>query len=144
MIQLANETGFTSNRIIKKLSFFPIDNEVYLGDEPANDGQSEEYCTNPEPPTNGRFVCLAKNLDFQNLLNNVDSNLIEMQRTLAPGSTCHVQCNRGYSIPYHLNPLSKVECTNGSWNTTSIEYCYKRTPQRRHLTHHSNSKDTRT
>lgn len=118
------------------------DNEVYLGDEPANVSRSGEYCTQPEPPTNGRFVCVAKNQDFLDLLTNVDVNLIESKRTLAPGSICHVQCNRGYSIPYHLNPLSKVECANGAWNTTNIEYCYRRQPHRRHSKHHHKSKET--
>ncbi|XP_055308823.1 uncharacterized protein LOC129572752 [Sitodiplosis mosellana] len=113
-----------------------LNNEVYLGDEPANDTKSGEYCTQPEPPTNGRFICVAANQDFQALLTNVDVNLIETQRTLAPGSTCHVQCNRSFAIPYHLNPFSKVECTNGTWNTTNIDFCYKRQPQRRHLKYH--------
>lgn len=109
-----------------------------------SDTKSGEYCAQPEPPTNGRFVCIAKNPDFQDLLTNVNANIIETQRSLAPGSTCLVVCNRGYNIPYHLNPLSKVECTNGAWNTTDIEYCYKRQPQRRHSSHRHKSKETHT
>lgn len=134
----------TQNDHFLNLLFSLLDNEVYLGDEPASDSQSGEFCTQPEPPKNGRFVCLVKNPNFKDLLSNLNGKINETQRTLAPGSTCHVLCNRGYSIPHHLNPLTRIECASGAWNTTNIEYCYKRQPQRRHLTHDHRNKETHT
>lgn len=95
--------------------------------------KDEEFCKHPEPPANGRFVCETKNHDFTETNQKLESNIIESYKTLAPESVCHVQCNRSHSIPYHLYPLSTIQCTNGAWNSTDIEFCYKKQPQRRHL-----------
>lgn len=85
--------------------------------------------------SNGRYACDAKNLDVADLIANLHGKAVDNFKTLAPGTTCRVHCNRSYSIPYHLYSLSVIQCANGSWNTTDIEYCYKKEPQRRHLRH---------
>lgn len=89
-----------------------------------------------KPPENGRFKCDAKNMHFDDLIRNLNNDS-EIFRTLASGTICRVQCNRSYSIPYHLYPLSKIECTNGVWNVTDVEFCYKKVPQiHNHNFHH--------
>lgn len=122
------------------------DNDVsllqeYSQDKPTANEKSHDFCEHPEPPTNGRYKCDAKNLDVSDLIANLNGNTIENFQKLAPGSTCRAYCNRSYSIPYHLFSLSAIECTNGSWNTTGIEYCYKKEPQHQHQHRHLRHKN---
>lgn len=98
--------------------------------------RDEEFCAQPPPPANGRFVCEAKNPDFPDTVPKLEQNIIESLKSLAPESVCHVQCDRSYAIPYHLQQLSTIQCTNGAWNSTDIEFCYKKQPQRRRRHRH--------
>lgn len=110
--------------------------DVYLRDDPTNNGESGEFCAPPIAPENGRFICKAKNNDFKELVANAKEDIME-SKTLAPGSICYAHCNNGYSIPYHLFPLSKIECVSGIWSLMDIDFCYKREPKRHHISHQS-------
>lgn len=72
-------------------------------------------------------------MHFNDFVDHLDFNF-ETFQTLASGTKCRVQCNRTYSIPFHLYPMSVIECSNGTWNSTIIEFCYKKMPQ--HHLHH--------
>ncbi|XP_055308825.1 uncharacterized protein LOC129572753 isoform X2 [Sitodiplosis mosellana] len=103
--------------------------------------RDEEFCSQPPPPANGRFVCEAKNPDFPDTLPKLEQNIIESLKMLAPESVCHVQCDQSHSIPYHLSMFSTIQCINGAWNTTDIEFCYKKQPQRRRRHRYSHARN---
>lgn len=94
--------------------------------------RDEESCSQPEPPANGRFICNTRNTELDNNERQLNANIVDAYKTLSSGSVCHVQCNRSYSIPYHLYQFSTIHCINGAWNATDIEFCYKKEPKRRH------------
>lgn len=88
-----------------------------------NSIDDQKYCLQPEEPANGHFSCDS---------NDVTPNT-ETIHLFGTGSICHVKCNPSYSIPFHLYQMSMIECQNGSWNLTDIEFCYKEQPMRRHI-----------
>lgn len=79
-------------------------------------------CQIPPSPANGKFSCE---------LNQRANNLVD-SHSLASGSICRIHCDRYYSIPYQLRALSVMECQNGIWNTTMMDFCYRQRDQRRH------------
>lgn len=77
-------------------------------------------CQIPPRPANGKYSCeLSPHANF----------LVE-GRHLPPSSICRIQCDPLYTIPYHLRGLSVIECENGAWNVTMMDFCYRTRPQR--------------
>lgn len=94
-----------------------------MTNDQANNNNGEKYCKRPDEPANGRFLCDKNNV-------TQDTGNINL---LGTGSICQAKCNPTYSIPLHLYRMSMIECQNGDWNITGIEFCYKQQPMRRHL-----------
>lgn len=96
--------------------------ETFAGNQTNNNGE-ENYCTRPDEPANGHFLC-----DTNNVVQDTGNTHL-----LGTGSICQAKCVPTYSIPLHLQRMSIIECQNGNWNITGIELCYKEQPMRRHL-----------
>lgn len=74
----------------------------------------------PPRPANGKYSCEL----------SPHANFLIAGRHLPPSSICRIQCDPLYTIPYHLRVLSVIECENGAWNMTMIDFCYRTRPQR--------------
>lgn len=70
-------------------------------------------------------------------MNRSANNLID-PRSLAAGSVCRIHCDQFYTIPYHLRAFSVLECENGAWNTTMMDFCYRQRNQRQLPRRHQN------
>lgn len=93
------------------------------GNDIYDTNENGVHCKPPERPANGEYLCDGHN--------EVDHN--EMSTSFKSGSVCRVHCSPSHSIPLHLYSMSVIECQNGAWNSTDIEFCYKSQPKRRHL-----------
>lgn len=101
--------------------FFLIFNAEDISTHATSKNNEEKYCRRPDEPANGHFSC-----ETNDVIQDTDNNQL-----FSPGSICQVKCKPTHSIPFHLYKMSMIECQNGDWNITGIEFCYKEQPMRR-------------
>lgn len=107
-----------------------------IGNNSINMDNENKYCKAPATPSNGQYVCeTSHTFSTENEFKHPKN-----QEYYQTGNSCRVHCNPTYSIPFHLTSISTIQCNNGAWNLTDIEFCYKEQQKRRQISYRDGSK----
>lgn len=106
-----------------------LDNAIPEINQPEMNMENEIPCTPPHSFRNGQFKCDG-------------GEQTTVDDSYQPGSICRAECNENHSIPIHLQPMSVIGCSGGTWNSTNdLELCYIKNPLRRHLSRRSRTRN---